>query len=76
MDLTPIQWAAIAGAAALVVIPRLGSLQGLVAPLAGMFKKAPDNDIHAKVDAFRVISGSLNPDLAKQVWAAIQEAKP
>ena len=72
-NLTPIQWATIAGAAALIVLPRLTALKGVAGSVAGLFRRserAPD--IHAKVDAYRTLAGDLPPELAKQVWVCIQ----
>jgi len=72
-ELTPFQWAVLAGAAALVVVPRLGSLKAPLVSIAAMLRpqtKAPD--VHAKVDAYRVLAADLPAELARQVWACVQ----
>ena len=72
-DLSPIQWAAIAGAAALIVVPRLTALKGVAGSLTGLFRRAESTpDIHAKVDAYRTLAVDLPPELARQVWICIQ----
>ena len=76
-SLSPIQWAAILGAAALIVLPRLTALQGAASWLAGLFRRSESvPDVHAKVDAFRTLAGDLPPELATQVWACIQSPAP
>ena len=72
-ELSPIQWAAIVGAAALIVLPRLTALKGAAGSLVGLFRQTETvPDIHAKVDAYRTLAGDLPPELAKQVWICIQ----
>ena len=75
LDLSPIQWAAIVGAAALIVLPRLTALKGLTGSLVGLFRQVESTpDIHAKVDAYRTLADDLPPDLAQKVWMSIQSS--
>ena len=72
-DLSLFQWAAIVGAAALIVLPRLTALKSAASSVLGVFRKAETTpDIHAKVDAYRTLATDLPPELAKQVWISIQ----
>jgi hypothetical protein len=74
-NLTPIQWAAIVGAVALLVLPRLTALKDAAGSMIGLFRKAETApDIHAKVDAYRTLAADLPTDLAKQVWSCIQSS--
>lgn len=76
LDLSTTQWLVLAVAAAIVILPRLGSLKTWAAELLAKLKPATATDtspdIHAKVDAYRTLAGNLPVDLAKQVWACIQ----
>ena len=75
LNLSPIQWAAIAGAAALIVLPRLTALKSTAGSVIGLFRKAETApDIHAKVDASRTLATDLPPELARQVWGCIQSS--
>ena len=74
-ELSPFQWAAIVGAVALIVVPRLTALKGAAGSLAGLFRRSETTpDIHAKVDAYRTLAAGLPPDLAQQVWMSIQSS--
>ena len=76
-DLTTTQWAVLAGAAALVLVPRAAALWGPIASLVGLFRSQPiAPDVHAKVDAYQTLVTDLSPELAKQVWAAVQWPVP
>ena len=73
LELSTFQWAAIAGAAALIVLPRLTALKGVAGSLTGLFRRAENTpDIHAKVDAYQTLAAGLPPELARQVWVCIQ----
>lgn len=73
LELSTYQWAAIAGAAALIVLPRLTALKGVTGSLAGLFRRSErTSDIHAKVDAYQTLATDLPDDLAQQVWMSIQ----
>ena len=76
-DLTTTQWAVLAGAAALVLVPRAAALWGPITSLAGLFRRQPAApDVHAKVDAYQNLVADLSPELARQVWAAVQWPVP
>ena len=76
-ELSPIQWAAITGAAALIVVPRLTALKGMAGSLAGLFRRTESApDIHKKVDAYQTLAADLPPELARQVWVCIQSPAP
>jgi hypothetical protein len=76
-DLNPIQWAVLAGAIALVIVPRLGVLKVPLGSLVGPLRRAPKApDVHDKVYAYHTLATDLSADLAKQVWACIQSPTP
>ena len=76
-ELTITQWAVLAGAAALVLLPRAGALGVPIAWFAGLFRSQPaDPGVHDKVDAYQTLVTDLSPDLAKQVWASVQWPLP
>ena len=76
-DLNPIQWAVLAGAIALVIVPRLGVLKVPLGSLLGRLRRTPKApDVHAKVDAYHTLATDLSAELAKQVWACIQSPTP
>ena len=76
-ELTITQWAVLAGAAALVLLPRAGALRGPIAWFAGLLRRQPASpDVHAKVDAYQTLVTDLSPELATQVWAAVQWPVP
>lgn len=76
-ELTWLPWVVLAGAAALVLVPRLGVLKTLAASLAGVFHRETNvPDIQAKVDAYHVLAADLPPELARQVWASIGVVTP
>ena len=77
-DLAPLQWAVLAGAIALVIVPRLvGVLKTRLGSLAGLLRRQPAApDVHAKVDAYRTLVPDLSPELAAGVWVAIQSPIP
>ncbi len=75
-DLTTTQWAVLAAAIALLAFPRLGGIKTWITGLLAKVKPASTTSaptIHAKVDAYQTLAGDLPVDLAKQVWACIQE---
>jgi hypothetical protein len=84
-----LQWACIAGVAALLIVPRLGSIRdvaaGLWAKASTAVKGSAVDEDAAMLAAFKTINVRLGPELAAQVWAKIQpiptpapvlEAKP
>jgi len=72
-SLSPIQWAAILGAVALIILPRIAALKGTIGSMVGLFRKGEDvPDIHAKVEAYQTLAADLPPDLAQKVWMSIQ----
>lgn len=71
-----VQWAALVGAAALIIVPRLSAAKSSIAAVWSRFRpssdpKTVDTDAVA-LSAFKTLRAKLGPDLAAQVWAKIQ----
>lgn len=84
-NLSPVHWAALVGAVALIVWPRLPAIKEAAAGLLSRFWPAtaePAETVDADavaLTAFKTLRAKLGPELAAQVWAKIQpieEAKP
>lgn len=84
-NLSPIQWAALVGAVALIVWPRLPAIKEAAAGLLSRFRQTKTEPAEAidadaiALTAFKTLRTKLGPELAAQVWAKIQpieEPKP
>lgn len=71
MELSAIQWVAIAGAVALVVLPRLSGLN-IAGWFSGWFGGSTATDSHKILDAYEVLAPKLDADLQAKLWVAIQ----
>ena len=71
MEFSTIQWIAIAGAATLLIVPRLKGLD-LGGWFSGWFGGSTDSGSHVILDAYEVLAPKLSKKLQGELWVAIQ----